>query len=108
MCRVATSASTSPSDSASESAGAGTEIDVTFAGDDVTPNGERVEVPAGEPVVFHIDADVAGELHVHSSPEQEIAYPAGKSDQTLTIDQPGVVDVESHALDKVVVQLEVS
>ena len=44
---------------------------------------------------------------MHSSPEQEIEYDAGTTDKTLTIDQPGVVDVESHTLDKLIVQLEV-
>ena len=44
---------------------------------------------------------------MHSSPEQEIEYAAGTTDKTLTIDQPGVVDVESHHLEKLIVQLEV-
>ena len=42
----------------------------------VTPNGERVEVPVGEPVEL-IAADQPGEIHVHSTPEQEIEYPKG-------------------------------
>ncbi|MBZ5740119.1 hypothetical protein [Nocardioides mangrovi] len=84
-------------------------IEVTFDGEDVTPNGERVEVSTGQPIELKIDADVAGEIHVHSSPEQELEYPAGQSTQTIQgIDQPGTVDVESHHLDKVIVQLEVS
>ena len=44
---------------------------------------------------------------MHSSPEQEIEYGAGTTDKTLTIEQPGVVDVESHHLDQLIVQLEV-
>ena len=31
----------------------------------------------------------------------------GMTEKTLTIDQPGLVDVEIHSLDKLVVQLEV-
>ena len=62
---------------------------------------------AGKPINLHIVADKPGELHVHSSPEQEIEYAAGTTDKTLTIDQPGVVEVESHDLDKLIVQLEV-
>ena len=65
------------------------------------------KVKAGKPIKLHIVADEPGELHVHSSPEQEIEYPAGTSDKTLKIDQPGVVEVESHTLDTVIVQLEV-
>ena len=45
---------------------------------------------------------------MHSSPEQHIEFEAGTTDKTLTIDQPGVVDVEDHALDKLIVQLQVS
>ena len=83
-------------------------IDVTFDGDSVTPNGERIEVSVGQPITLHVTADAPGEIHVHSSPEQELEYAQGTSDVKLTpIDAPGTVDVESHALEKVIVQLEV-
>ena len=51
------------------------------------PNGEQKKVKAGKPIILHIVADKPGELHVHSSPEQEIEYDAGTSDKELTIDQ---------------------
>jgi hypothetical protein len=70
--------------------------------------GERVTAALGEPVTLNIDADTAGELHVHSTPEQEIEFARGVSTKMLTIDQPGVVDVEDHELEKVIVQLQVS
>jgi hypothetical protein len=82
-------------------------VDVTFKGDAVKPQGAKLEVKAGEPLKLHITADQGGEIHVHSSPEQEIEYDAGTTDKTLTIDQPGVVDVESHSLDKLILQLQV-
>lgn len=83
-------------------------IEVTFDGDSVTPNGERVDVATGQDVELHITADSAGEIHVHSDPEQEIEYPEGESTHTIAgIDTPSTVDVESHTLDKVIVQLEV-
>lgn len=85
----------------------GTTIDITFKGDRVDPNGVERRVKAGKPLTLHIVADKPGELHIHSSPEQEREYPAGTSDQKLTIDQPGVVEVESHDLDTLIVQLEV-
>ena len=85
----------------------GVVVDITFDGDSVTPNGERIEAKVGEPVTLNVDADAAGELHVHSTPEQEIAYGAGTSTHEVTFDQPGIVDVESHDLEKVVVQVEV-
>jgi hypothetical protein len=83
-------------------------IEVTFDGDTVTPNGERVEVAVGQDIELDVTADEAGEIHVHSSPEQELEYEAGESTVTIQgIDQPGIVEVESHALDQVIVQLEV-
>ena len=82
-------------------------VDITFEGDSVTPNVQRVDAEVGEPLTLRISADRPGELHVHSTPEQEIAFPAGQSERKLTIDQPGVVDVEDHASGLVLLQLEV-
>jgi uncharacterized iron-regulated membrane protein len=95
-----------PSSTASPAAGSKV-IAVTITADSVTPSGTRVEVKRNQPIVLEIDAVAAGEIHVHSTPEQHIEFPAGKSAVTLTIDQPGVVDVEDHSLDKLIVQLEV-
>jgi hypothetical protein len=83
-------------------------IEITFSGDSVEPNGERVEVTAGEPITFQVKSDEPGELHVHTNPEQTLRYAAGTTTLKLTIDEPGVVEVESHDLEKIVVQLEVS
>lgn len=83
-------------------------VEVTFEGDSVTPNGDRIEVERGQDVQLDITADTAGEIHVHSDPEQTLQYPEGTSTVPIQgIDQPGTVDVESHNLDKVIVQLEV-
>ena len=82
-------------------------IAIKLAGGTVEPSGERVEVKANQPIVLQINADAAGELHVHSSPEQHIEFPKGGSEITLKLAQPGVVDIEDHALDKLIVQLEV-
>lgn len=84
-------------------------IEVTIEGESVTPNGERFDVDTGQEVQLDVTADAPGEIHVHSTPEQELEYDEGES--TLTIegmDRPGTVDVEVHDLDKVLVQLEVS
>jgi hypothetical protein len=109
------STSSSPSASApSESptgsgpADAGTTVDITFKGGKVTPNGDRIKARVGEPVTLDITADKAGEIHVHSTPEQEFEYDAGTSTKTITIDKPGIVDVESHDLEQVIIQLQVS
>ncbi len=83
-------------------------IDITVKDGKVTPHGDRVKAKVGQPVTLNIDADTSGEIHVHSSPEQEIEFDKGTSTKKLTIDQPGIVDVEDHALEQVIVQLEVS
>jgi predicted small secreted protein len=88
--------------------GTGTTVHITIKDGKVTPSGDRVKAEVGEPVTLHIDADVPGEIHVHSTPEQEIEFDKGTSTKTLTIDAPGIVDVEDHALEQVIVQLQVS
>ena len=83
-------------------------IQITIEGDSVTPNGDRVDVAVGQDIELDVTADAPGEIHVHSSPEQEFEYDAGDSTLTIKgIDQPGIVVVESHTLDKTIVQLEV-
>jgi hypothetical protein len=101
---------TACSDGSSGSAGSGggTSIDITIKNGKVTPNGDRVKAKVGQPITLHIDADTAGEIHVHSTPEQHIDFDKGTSTKKLTITSPGIVDVEDHALDQVIVQLEVS
>jgi hypothetical protein len=104
------SASSSPADSPSDSPAdspEGVAVTVTREGDSFTPNGERVELGVDETLVLTIEADEAGELHVHSTPEQEIAYDEGTSEHEIVIDRPGVVEVESHEPDVILLQLEV-
>ncbi len=96
----------SPSDSVS-SGQAADAIEISIQGDDVEPKGKRVEVKAGEPVTLHVKSDRAAELHVHSAPEQELEVEPGESTLSLTIPTPGIVDVEEHHSETVVVQLEV-
>ena len=83
-------------------------INVTIEGDDMTPNGDRVEVEVGQPIELVVKADAEGEIHVHSDPEHEFEYAEGTTTlKAFTIDKPGVVEVESHELEKLIVQLEV-
>ncbi len=83
-------------------------ISVTIEGDSVTPNGDRVEVAVNQKIEFVVQSDAEGEIHVHSDPEQELLYGAGTTTlPTFKIDKPGIVEVESHALEKTIVQLEV-
>jgi hypothetical protein len=98
------------SDDQAPAASSGTKtIDITFQGDTVKPNGERVEVGIGQAVQFEVTADAAGEIHVHSDPEQHVNYHAGTTQATLgSFDIPGQITIESHSLDKVIVVLQVS
>lgn len=86
---------------------AGEPIKITFLGDTVKPNGERVEAKVGEKIELAVTADAPGEIHVHSTPEQSFEYAEGTETFTITIDKPGIVDVESHELEQIIVQLEV-
>lgn len=101
--------SDTPSDPGSESSSADDSVALTVSreGDTFMPNGERVELGVGQALVLTIESDEAGGLHVHSTPEQEIAYDAGTSEHEIVIDRPGVVEVESHDPDVILLQLEV-
>jgi len=82
------------------------EIELVFEGGEAPPV-ERVQVGVGERVALVVTSDAAGELHVHSDPEQTLAYDAGTTRLPLTIDRPGVVEVERHEPAALVLQLEV-
>lgn len=96
----APTASSSPSQSAQV-------IEITFSGKTVTPQGKLIEVDLKKPVELQVTADAPGEIHIHSTPEQTISYAKGKSTTELTFTKPGVIEVESHTLDKLIAQLEV-
>jgi hypothetical protein len=76
-------------------------IAITFTGDDVTPNGSDIDVKVGQPIELDVKADKPGEIHVHSTPEQEFEYKEGSSTFHLKpIPAPGRTTVESHTLEK--------
>lgn len=85
----------------------GTRIDVHVTTNGVHPTGKQITAHTGAPVTFVVHGVAAGELHVHSSPEQRVVYPRGLSTAILRFDRPGVVDVESHQFDELVVRLEI-
>lgn len=104
-------ATDSASASASEEPTAETEeeptvVEIEFADGAVTPQGERIEVDAGDPIDLEVTADEPGELHLHTESDQALAYGEGTETFEIQIDRPGVVVVESHELDQVVVQFE--
>jgi hypothetical protein len=101
-------AGSKPGTSTSQEAEAAAPVEVTVEGRTVSPNGKRVEATVGEPVTVRVTADRAGELHVHATPEQTLPFEKGRTTVQITIAQPGVVDVEEHEADLVVLQLQVS
>jgi hypothetical protein len=104
--------SESPSAAPSESAPASEKstlstVEVRISGDSVTPNAEQLELARGEAMVFDISSDRAGELHIHSRPEQYVEFSEGRTRAEISIDTPGSVKVEEHDTSKVVAILEV-
>jgi predicted small lipoprotein YifL len=75
---------------------AGATLDVTVNGGNVSPMGRTIEMATGDVLTVRITADRAGELHVHSSPEQMVEFGQGRTRQGVKIDKPGQVDVEEH------------
>jgi hypothetical protein len=108
VCAVVLTACGSGSSSGSDTSGLPTKkIAVTINGSDTTPNGQEIDVQVGQPIELDVTADKAGEIHVHSSPEeQEFEYGQGESTlHVKPISAPGIVTVESHTLDKVLFKL---
>lgn len=97
------SSSGSPSTSPTET---GPLLAVTISGDQVLPNAEEIGIDTDQTLVISIESDRPGELHVHSKPEQLLEFPAGRSEQELTIQTPGLVDIEEHETGAVVAQLK--
>ncbi|WNG92218.1 hypothetical protein [Mycobacterium sp. ITM-2016-00318] len=83
-------------------------MDITIAGDQVTPTNDQARAVAGEPIVLEVSSDVVDVLHVHSVPEQKFDVEA-RPDQRFefTVEVPGRVDVELHDLHRTVVTFEV-
>lgn len=96
-----------PSSSESSEKSSETRVEISFQDGLYDPNGARVKVGVGDPVVLVIDADAEGSLHVHSTPEQDITFSEGTSEHEVVIDRPGVVEVEAHDPTSIVLQLEV-
>jgi hypothetical protein len=81
------------------------EVDVTITGNEVTPVAQEVDLGVGETLLLNVNSDRAGELHVHASPEQELAFEAGSSVVDVTIDKPGSVDIEEHESGQLIVRV---
>ena len=102
--------SSSPKDTSSKAPStdaSAQKLDVAIKGKTITPTNKRIEVNKGKPITITITSDRPGELHVHSSPEEEIPFDKGTTTKQLTFANPGVVEVEEHVSDALIAQLEV-
>lgn len=96
--------SSQPTEEATE---AGQTLEVSIAGDGIKPNGAALDLAVGEPLTIRFETDRAGELHVHSRPQQIVSFDAGTSTRELVIENPGAVEVEEHQTGMVVAQIKV-
>ena len=118
---VSTSSTTpaSPSPSDGESTGSPTPatpspteapgplLSVTIQGDEVQPNSKQIKLKIGQVLTIEFQSNRAGELHVHSTPEQFVKFGAGATSAQLVIKTPGTVEVEEHDTSAVVALIEV-
>ncbi len=82
-------------------------LDITIAGGDVIPNGEKINVAVGQPVVLNVTSDAPDEIHAHTGGSGFAldVEPGTRATGTLTVTSPGRFEVESHHLKKVIVIL---
>jgi hypothetical protein len=96
---VSATPSASPTESPSEvldTEQPGDAVGITVSGDQVTPVAQAVETEVGEVLRLAVQSNRPGELHVHSTPEQTVAFESGNTEIELTFDKPGQVDIEEH------------
>ncbi|GAA0985677.1 hypothetical protein ENKNEFLB_01692 [Nocardioides aquaticus] len=84
------------------------DLAVVVDGAEITPNAQEISVDVGDPLSVSVEADRAGELHVHSKPEQYFPFQPGETSFELTVQTPGSVEVEDDDTGDVVALLEVS
>lgn len=83
-------------------------ITITLAHGRVTPNGQKIDVPRGSPVVLDVTADHADEIHVHDPYDVELQIAAGgHATRTFVADQVGSVEIEAHHPEKIIAILNV-
>lgn len=112
----ASSASTAASPSTSESpsvspstASDAVIITVTIADQQVSPNGEKINVTKGQTVVLNVTSDTDDEIHAHNGGDgYELEVTAGRTATgRFVATDTGSFEVESHQLEKTIVTLVV-
>lgn len=85
-------------------------VDITIAGGQVRPSGEKVDVAVGQEVQLNVTSDVDDEIHAHTDTADGYALEvkAGvPATGRFTVDSAGSFEVESHDLEKIIVILNV-
>ena len=102
-----TSAVTSSSGPSAPTTGEALTVDITIAGGDVTPNGQKLDVAVGQQVVLNVTSDEDDDIHAHTGGDgYELAVRAGEpATGSFTLASAGSFEVESHHLEKVIVIL---
>lgn len=103
----AASSPAAPVSPSTESTDLGPLLTIIIDGEDVSPNAEEIHLGTGEKLLVEIDSDRAGELHIHSAPEQFIEFAEGTTDGEIVVNTPGTVEVEDHDTSAVVALIEV-
>jgi hypothetical protein len=87
---------------------AGTLVEVTVAGGQVTGGVSRTHIDVGESVTIRVTSDVAEEIHVHGYDLKRDLMPGVPVEVTFTADIPGVFEVELEHSGLKVAELEVA
>ncbi|WP_375432435.1 hypothetical protein [uncultured Friedmanniella sp.] len=116
-CTSATTPTEVPSSSSSTSASSGTSaapadtitIDITIAGGQVTPNGQKIDARVGQRVVENITSDVDEEVHAHTGGDgYELEVKAGTpATGGFDLTTPGSFEIETHHSGKIIAILNV-
>jgi len=91
-----TSASSSSSSSSPSSSPSGRTIEVTVEGSKVTPAPTTVDLGVGEKLTLTVTSDHADQLHIHGFEVEQDLVAGQPTTVTVTGDQPGVYEVETH------------
>ena len=91
---ASTSSQPSPPASSSASIPAGSTIDVSVAGGQVTGDTGRISVPSGDQVTIKVASDVADEIHLHGYDLSAPVGPGTPGTLTFPATIPGVFEVE--------------
>lgn len=84
-------------------------IDITLSdGDQVDPNGAKIDVEKGQTVVLNVTSDREDEIHVHGDIEVAVPVTADEpASKSFTADAVGSFEVESHHPNKIIAILNV-